>query len=166
MNELDQFVKRTLKIKYYTRYMDDFILIVKTKKDCIEIKNQIENFLSDNLHLQLNNKSRYYPYKMGVNFCGYRIFNTHKLLRLNSKKKIKKNVKHWNYLYKNNKLNIFYAMQSINSWIGHSSHCNSYKLRKKILNNCDFLYNDKTYAKIENNLIEFIENDKKQKSSP
>ena len=35
-------------------------------------------------------KSRYYPSNMGVNFCGYRIYETHKLLRERSKKKIKK----------------------------------------------------------------------------
>lgn len=33
LNELDQYVKRVLKIKYYTRYMDDFILILRTKKE-------------------------------------------------------------------------------------------------------------------------------------
>ncbi len=83
-------VKRVLKIKYYVRYMDDFILLVKTKEDCKKLKSEIEKFLADNLQLNLNNKSRYYPYKMGVNFCGYRIFTTHRLLRLSSKKKIKK----------------------------------------------------------------------------
>lgn len=159
MNELDQFVKRELKIKYYTRYMDDFIILAKTKNDCISIKKQIEVFLDSKLHLALNNKSRYYPYAMGVNFCGYRIFTTHRLLRLNSKKKIKKKVKHWNYLYKNNKLNVFPTMQSINSWIGHSSHCNCYKLQNKILNSCDFLFTDKSYEKIENDLIDLIEKD-------
>ncbi len=163
MNELDQFVKRTLKIKYYTRYMDDFIILAKTKKDCIYLKKQIENFLNLNLHLSLNKKSRYYPYSMGVNFCGYRIFTTHRLLRLNSKKKIKKSVKHWNYLYKTHQLNVFYTLQSMNSWIGHSSHCNCYKLQNKILNSCDFLFNDKAYEEIEKNLIELIEKDNGKK---
>lgn len=87
LNELDQYVKRELKIKYYTRYMDDFILILKTKSDCIATKKKIEEFLKQELSLELNNKSRYYPYKMGVDFCGYRIFTTHKLLRTSSKKK-------------------------------------------------------------------------------
>lgn len=71
-------------------------LILKTKNECIELKKQIEVFLKNHLHLELNNKSRFYPYKMGVNFCGYRIFTTHKLLRTNSKKKIKRNVQIWN----------------------------------------------------------------------
>lgn len=157
LNELDQFVKHTLKIRYYTRYMDDFIILAKTKKDCIYIKKCVEDFLHNKLHLDLNDKSRYYPYAMGVNFCGYRIFTTHRLLRLDSKKKIKKKIKHWNMLYKKNELNFDYTMQSINSWLGHASHCNSYLLSQKMLNKCDFLYNDKSNEVIEENLLSLID---------
>lgn len=53
LNELDQFVKRTLKIPNYTRYMDDFILLLHNKKECIEIKAKIESFLDSTLHLKL-----------------------------------------------------------------------------------------------------------------
>ena len=148
LNELDQYIKRELKIKYYTRYMDDFILILKSKKDCIKYKKIIENFLENNLKLELNSKSRYYPYKMGVNFCGYRIYTTHRLLRTSSKKKIKRNVKRWNFQYHNNTIDYNNVIQSINSWIGHSSHCNSYKLQQKILESCDFLYRDSIYIDI------------------
>lgn len=77
---------------------------------------------------------------MGVNFCGYRIFMNYRKLRTNSKKKIKKNVARWNKLYAENKLDIKKAMQSLNSWRGHASHCNSYHLQQKILNSCDFIY--------------------------
>ena len=33
LNELDQYVKRQLKIKYYIRYMDDFIILLKSKNE-------------------------------------------------------------------------------------------------------------------------------------
>lgn len=164
LNELDQYVKRVLKVKYYVRYMDDFILLLKTKEECKKLKSIIEKFLNDNLKLSLNNKSRYYPYKMGVNFCGYRIFTTHKLLRINSKKKIKKHVKHWNHLYSTGRLNVYNTMQSLNSWLGHTRHCDSFKLQHKILNNCNFLVNDKSYEYVEKDLINLIENDTKKMS--
>ena len=157
LNELDQYIKRELKIKYYCRYMDDFILILKTKQECIKIKELIEIFLHDHLKLELNHKSRYYPYKIGVNFCGYRIFTTHRLLRTSSKKKIKKNIKCWNHQYHTNKLDFQYAMQSLNSWIGHSSHCNSYQLQQKVFKSCDFLFQDSTYNIIEQHLIDDME---------
>ncbi len=132
-------MKRELKIKYYVRYMDDFILLLDNKDECKEIKNKLVNFLGNYLHIELNSKSRYYPSKMGVNFCGYRTFCTHRLLRTSSKIKIKKKVKCWNKLYHSNKLDFHSALQSLNAWIGHSSHCNSYHLQKKILRKCDFL---------------------------
>ena len=55
-------------------------------------------------------------------------------------------------------------MQSLNSWLGHTQHCNSFKLQRKILNNCNFLVNDKSYEYVENDLINLIENDSKKTS--
>ena len=159
LNELDQYVKRTLHVKYYVRYMDDFILLAKTKNDCIMLLDKISYFLNNTLHLKLNSKSRYYPYSMGVNFCGYRIFTTHRLLRKSSKQKIKKNVNSWNKSYNNNSLDLDFAMQSLNSWLGHVQHCNAYKLKTKVLNNCEFLINAKYYSKLERYLANAIDCD-------
>lgn len=156
LNELDQYLKRELHIKYYVRYMDDFVLLLSCKKECIDVKNKIVAFLKSNLKLELNDKTRYYPYKMGVNFCGYRIFCTHKLLRISSKKKIKSKIKKWNNQFNNKQLDIDYAMQSLNSWCGHAMHCNSYSLKKKIMNSCNFLYNNKTYETIYQETIDDI----------
>ena len=60
LNELDQYIKRTLKIKYYVRYMDDFVLLLETKEECKILKEKIETFLWDKLRLKLNNKSEYF----------------------------------------------------------------------------------------------------------
>lgn len=140
LNELDQYVKRVLKIKNYVRYMDDFVIILKTKGECKIVKQQIQEFLNNNLHLTLNEKTSYYPYKMGVNFCGYRIFCTHRLLRRSSKTKINNSVKKWNKKWSNKELNIKQTMQSFNSWLGHASHCNSYNLTQKVIRKADFIY--------------------------
>ena len=140
LNELDYYVKYIMKVDTYVRYMDDFVMLFPTKEQAKIAKQQIFMFVQTKLHLDLNSKSKYYPSKMGVNFCGYRIFSTHKLLRTNSKKKMKRNILNWNKLYEQKKLDIARTMLSINSWKGHISHCNSYKLEKKMLNNCKFLY--------------------------
>ena len=44
LNEIDQFVKHKLNIKYYCRYLDDSIVIVKTKKEAIETLNKIKEY--------------------------------------------------------------------------------------------------------------------------
>ncbi len=149
LNELDQYVKRVLKLKYYVRYMDDFIIILSNKNECKSVKEKIEVFLKKNLQLELNAKSRYYPDKMGVNFCGYRSFCTHRLLRNRSKVSIRNKVKKWNKQFHSGNFNFSIVLQSINSWLGHTSHCNSYTLQNKILNSCDFLYNAHSFNDFE-----------------
>lgn len=134
LNELDQYVKHILKVHYYLRFMDDFILLVKDKEEAKILLNKISIFINNELKLELNNKTRYYTNKMGVDFCGYRIFETHILLRKNSKKKIKKNIKKWNKLYENDLLDIKKVRLQFNSWVNHSRHTNTYNLRLKLFN--------------------------------
>ncbi len=147
LNELDQYVKHELKVKYYVRYMDDFILLFKTKDECKIAKQQIEVFCKNNLELELNDKSRYYPYSFGLNFCGYKIWTTHRLLRTNSKIKIKRKISNWNCLWRKKKINLKNTVQCLNSYFGHIEHCNSYKFKQKLLENCEFLYTEYTNEK-------------------
>lgn len=134
LDKLDKYIKEVLKVKYYVRYMDDFVIMAETKDECILLKEKINNYLKEKLHLELNSKSRYYPNKMGVNFCGYRIFETHILIRERSKKKIKKKIKEWNKLYKSNELDILHMRLSFGSWLGHAKHANSYNITNKYKN--------------------------------
>lgn len=156
LNELDQYIKRNLKVKYYIRYMDNFVLLLDNKEECKKIKELIRIFLDEKLKLELNSCSNYFPNKNGLTFCGFRIFPTHILLKNSNKRSIKKRVTKWNKKYKNKELDILKAVQSYNSWYGHAMHCNSYKLIKKISNKCDFLYTNSTDIEIENNLISYL----------
>ena len=51
------------------------------------------------------------------------------------------------------------TIQSINSWLGHASHCNSHKLQNAVLNKCNFLFNTDYFSKVELELINLIESD-------
>lgn len=59
LNELDHFVKEKLKIKYYVRYMDDFVLLLEDRNQCRVILEEIKEFLDKNLGLKLNKKTNY-----------------------------------------------------------------------------------------------------------
>ncbi len=45
LNELDEFVKYDLKIKYYIRYMDDFIILHESKQHLNKLRKDIKFFL-------------------------------------------------------------------------------------------------------------------------
>ena len=74
LNELDQFIKRQLHIKYYGRYVDDFVLIAPKRDDLQIAQTAIGEFLHQHLHLQLSrNKVYLQPAHHGVDFIGARI---------------------------------------------------------------------------------------------
>lgn len=141
LDRLDKFIKHKLKIKYYVRYMDDFVLLVKDKEEAKKLYLVISEFLQDTLKLTLNDKSRYYPNSFGVDFCGYRIWSTHRLIRKRSKNKIKKKINRWNKLYDENKLIKRDFVLSFNSWFGHIKHANSYTLQNIVKKSIKFFNN-------------------------
>lgn len=132
LNELDQFIKNQLRLEYYVRYMDDFILLLDSKEEAKRCKENINTFLNQYLKLELNAKSRYYPNAMGIDFCGYRIFPTHRLIRTRSKTKMKRIICKWKRLQQEGKWNQTMTRASYQSWLGHAKHANCYRLTKKM----------------------------------
>ena len=93
LNEIDQFIKHKLHIKYYCRYLDDSIVIVKTKQEAKYALKEIQKFLKEQLSLELNKKTQIFKNKQGVNFCGYKINEYRLKIRAKGKRKLKKKVK-------------------------------------------------------------------------
>ena len=143
LNELDHFVKEKLKIKYYVRYMDDFVLLLEDRNQCRVILEEIKEFLDKNLGLKLNKKTNYFRNSQGVNFCGYKIFKTHIMLKKENKKKIKNKIKNWNKLYHKKELDLRETTLKLNSWIGHAQNADTFFLVNKMIRSCDWLYDGK-----------------------
>ena len=76
--------------------------------------------------------SAYFKESQGINFCRFRIWKTHRLLREQSKKKMKRKLKNFQKLYAKDKIETSYIIPCINSWLGHARHCNSYHLVNKM----------------------------------
>lgn len=96
LNSLDHFIKEKLQIKYYVRYMDDFILFHENPnylKYCLdEIKKELST-----LKLTLNKKTEISKVGNGFIFLGYRFLVKNKKVYMlpskNMKKKIRKHYK-------------------------------------------------------------------------
>ena len=82
LNELDQFIKRTLKRRYYLRYMDDFLNFGTDKRELRQLKDEIAGFLKTKLDLNLHpKKANVFPVSEGIEFLGYKVFNEYSVLR-------------------------------------------------------------------------------------
>jgi len=144
LNELDQYCKRVLKVKYYVRYMDDIIMILLNKETAKEVLNKMTIYTNKILNLNLNfNKTKLFPIAQGVNAIGYKIYATHKLLRSESKKKIKRKIKAMPSLILEGKLSINKAESMLNSWMGHAGHANSHNFIESLFEKHKFIYKNK-----------------------
>ena len=119
MNEFDQFVKHRLKVKYYVRYADDFIILLQDKTRLESLIPKIAEFLKEKLKLSLHpDKVFIKTFASGVDFLGWVHFSNHRVLRTATKKRMIKALK-------NNP-----SDASIISYKGMISHGNSHKLEK------------------------------------
>lgn len=140
LNQLDQYIKRKLKAKYYVRYADDMILIVDGKEKAKECLKDIRLFLRDKLNLDVNeNKSMCSPLRNGVNMVGFYMKTTHRKLRRRSKKRIKRKIKKMKRLIENGSMKIEKAKQMMNSWYGHARYSDSFNFIQYLLKRFDYV---------------------------
>lgn len=132
LNEVDQYIKHELHIKYYCRYLDDSILFVKTKKEAKQALQKIERFLKDNLELELNKKTQIFKGKQGVNFCGYKINEYRMKIRDRGKRKLKKKVKSLKEKVKNGEITSKEARRYIAGHLGYIKYADVYELKNRL----------------------------------
>ena len=150
LNELDQYVKHKLKIKYYYRYVDDFIILEDSKKQLNYYKKNIKYYLKKELNLEMPKyKTSIFQIKDGVDFVGYKIFPNRVFLR---KRNIKRFIKKLKIL--TNEKKVSKIKSSVFSYLGHFKFANSYNLITLIFNKTPVYLTKidyKIYEKRENN---------------
>ena len=132
LNELDQYIKHKLKIKWLFRYMDDVIILVKTKKEAKEVLEKIKVFLKENLELELNKKTQIFKNKQGVNFCGYKINEYRLKIRDKGKRKLKKKIVKLKHLIRNGEISSKEAKKYLAGHRGYIKIANTFNLEKKL----------------------------------
>lgn len=97
LSELDHYIKEKLRIKHYVRYMDDILIICEDKATAHFYQEAITAEL-DKLKLKVKNNVRIAPLTIGIDFCGYKFFPTHTLLRKRIKQNMKKQLRKYQHL--------------------------------------------------------------------
>ena len=132
LNEMDWYIKKELHIKYYSRFMDDSIILVKTKPEAIQALEKIQEFLKENLHLELNSKTQIFKSSQGVNYCGYKINEYRLKIRDKGKKKLKKKIKYLRYEIKNERMTSKDAKRYLAGHLGYLKIANTKNLELKL----------------------------------
>lgn len=137
MNEFDHWVKQSLGIKYYGRYVDDFILIHNNKEYLKSLIEPIRKYLLCNLQLELHPKKIYFQHhSKGVKYLGavikpYRIYIANR-----TKGNFYQAIKKQNLIARVHKPILEEQatfLSSMNSYLGIMKHYKTNKLRKQMI---------------------------------
>lgn len=134
LSKFDHWLKQSHRIKYVVRYMDDIVIVHKSKKYLHKLFRKIKSYLNEFLELEIKKNWQIFPiHARGIDFVGYRHFSTHKLLRKSIAKRYKKRMMEINNAICTDNLKEP-AWRSAQSYKGWTNGCDSFGLRTKYLN--------------------------------
>jgi retron-type reverse transcriptase len=135
LDEFDWFIKKYLKMKYYFRYTDDFIIVYSDFDYLKMIITPIKKFLKTKLDLEIHpQKIQIRKFRQGIDFLGYVNFPYYRILRAKTKRRMFKKIEQKVVDLKQNKITEESFNQTIQSYLGILKHCNGYKLKNEIIN--------------------------------
>ena len=172
LNDFDHFIKYQLGIKYYGRYVDDFVIVHPDKEYLKSLIPMLKEYLRVHLSIELHPKKIYLQhFSKGVDFLGIAIKPYRIYIRNRTKGSFYKKIQYWNnFLMEKRRLRTKFTkedtnqfLSSMNSYLGIIANYNTYKLRKKILrqNLSAYFWND---FYISNNYSKLVPKIRKVKS--
>lgn len=136
LNDFDHYVKEKLHMRYYVRYMDDFVFLSSDKEKLKQIYKEIKVILNKEYRLDLNPKTHIGTLENGLDFLGFHFILKNNKLYMRIRNRIKRNFKQKmkNYKENANLLNI------IASYKGIILNGNGYSLFTRTLRQNNIIY--------------------------
>ncbi len=127
MHEFDVYIKQTLKVPYYIRYADDFVVLSPDKDALVKILCEMSVFLRDKLRLTMHpDKVSINTFASGVDFLGWVHFPNQRVLRTVTKKRLCRKL-----------VNSDFDQTVVQSYFGLLKHGDTHKLLTEIRNSLD-----------------------------
>jgi retron-type reverse transcriptase len=145
LNSFDHFIKQTLQVRKYIRYMDDFALCSDDHAFLSHARSELEQYLTT-LRLKIHAiKSQCSSTEQGATFLGFRVLNTQSdppktriRVKPASLRRARTRLKRLQHQYAHHQVSLRQISQSLQSWEAHLKHGNTWKLRQKIFSRLVF----------------------------
>lgn len=125
---LDRHLQQTLGETYWYRYMDDLVVLGHSSAHLRRLKESIEDISRRELGLRFS-KWQVAPVHRGINFLGYRVWATQKLLRKDSVTRARRKIAAFRAAGDRESLRKFLA-----AWLGHARFADSGNLIRSLIN--------------------------------
>ena len=91
-------IKERLRIRHYTRYMDDMVLVHPSKEYLARCLEELRAFAREELKLEFNEKTQLAPLAQGVDYLGWHFYLTEtgrvvQRLRPSNKRRLKRRLR-------------------------------------------------------------------------
>lgn len=136
LNELDYFIKHILKVKYYIRYVDDFVIFHEKRRKLEFYLDKINNYISCLKIVLHPNKTKILSLANSITFLGYRIFFHYTLLRKRNSNTFLKRLKK------------VCKLECLDGWFGYAQWANTYQFRKQLIKSAVDIFDIKDSEKI------------------
>ncbi len=132
LDDFDHWLKETLRVPAYLRYVDDLILLDNDKQLLWKYCEQVGDYLLG-IRLRLHERKRQiFRTTEWVDVLGYRLSQTRRLLRNDNGYRFRRKLNRLAEGYARRRLNWEDINPSVQSWIGHACHAETKGLRKKL----------------------------------
>ncbi|MDE7337371.1 MAG: RNA-directed DNA polymerase, partial [Clostridia bacterium] len=136
LDPIDRLIKEKLRIKTYSRYMDDFVMAHPDKEYLREVLEILHAACAD-LGLALNDKTQIFPFKNGITYLGYnyKIGENGKLIKTvkkTTKRRFRQKTSLLKKAYIEGLIDEKRLQQSSSSIMGHLSHAKSVKFIREL----------------------------------
>lgn len=133
LNELDRYIKHELKVRYYLRYCDDFIIVERDRETLVHLIPHIQNFLKNSLGLSLHpQKIILRKVSQGIDFLGYVVLPHYRVLRTRTKRRMLKKIKKALLLRDADEMSEQHFRRMLCAYRGILSHAKGYSLAQAI----------------------------------
>lgn len=138
LDALDQMVTRIIRPGCYARYVDDVVVFSDSKGELGEILVQLERKVACDRLCFHPRKSRIYRTTEGLTFLGWRIFpDRSRLVRANIAG-FTRRLRKLHADFHADRVALDTVQQSVNAWIGHAAHGDTWTIRQRILERFSF----------------------------
>ena len=166
LDGLDRQVKEQLGVKYYTRYMDDIIILHPDKESIKKILVAMTEYVEGELKLEFNEKTQIHHIRQGVQYLGFRFYLTEngkviRLLRAQNKRKLRKRITKFGKMISNDQIDYTNLHNSLVSTRGHLLHGNTYNLRTRYFTELDNIIYTHDMEKADMQIAYLIETNNK-----
>lgn len=139
LDGLDHYVKETLRVPGYVRYVDDLLMFDSEKSRLYEVRAAIVEYC-EGLRLRLHPRKCFIaPATAGFSFLGYRLFPTYRRIDADNVRRFKRRLRRYGQAIAARQLSVAKAWDCVQSWVAHAAHAETIRLRQRLLSDVAWL---------------------------